>query len=120
MPISVIRMAARSSIGNTWLGMATSAVVATTEVTASTTGTPAATIAPNAMSRMISVIGTDIVSARLRSFSTHLSSSAPTLASPNSSMRSRGAPAARCLTAALTGPILAFASSALSPLISND
>ena len=57
---------------------------------ASSTGMPAATIAPKATTRMSSVIGSDSVSARLKSFSSVSASALPTLASPNCSTRSSG------------------------------
>ena len=67
MPISVMTIEALSSIGKMWLGMATSPMVAITAEMASSTGTPAATSAPNAITRMSRVTGSDSVSARFRS-----------------------------------------------------
>ena len=63
MPISVITIEVLSSIGKMWLGIATRPIVAITAEIASSTGTPAATSAPNAITRMISVTGSDSVSA---------------------------------------------------------
>ena len=53
----------------------------------STTGIRAATSAPNASSRIASVIGSDVYSARLKSFVTVLPTTWFALAIPNSSMR---------------------------------
>ena len=61
-----------------------------TAVIASTSGRPAATSAPNATSRMSSVIGSDSVSARLKSSSKAFDSALSALAEPNCSMRSSG------------------------------
>ena len=49
--------------GSRWLGSATSPNVAKTAVSASSSGMPAATSAPNASTRMISVIGSESVPA---------------------------------------------------------
>ena len=57
---------------------------------ASRSGRPAATIAPKANSRMISVTGSDIVSAFWRSLVEHFWRALPALASPNCSIRSSG------------------------------
>src|SRR5829696_7292678 len=56
----------------------------------SSTGTPAATSAPNAMSRISSVTGRARTSARWKSFSTVWSSSYSALAWPNSPMKNPG------------------------------
>ena len=118
MPIRVITIEALSSIGNTWLGMATRPRVAMTPEMASSTGTPAATRAPKARIRMMSVTGRDSVSAFFRSLPTASSICDPTLASPNSSMRSCGLAFCTLLTAASTGSMRSPALSAL-PLMSN-
>jgi hypothetical protein len=49
--------------GSQWLPMVTSASAASTADTASSTGMPAATRAPNTTSSRISVIGTEVTSA---------------------------------------------------------
>jgi hypothetical protein len=112
----VITIEALSSIGKIWLGIETRPIVASTAEIASSTGTPAATIAPNAITRISSVIGSDIVSALCRSLCTFLSSWAPEVASPNSSMRSAGLDRWASLTAATTGAIR-FEAVAASPLM---
>ena len=56
-----------SSTGASWLSGPTRPIVATTAVIASSSGIPAATSAPNATSRMRSVIGSEVVPAFLRS-----------------------------------------------------
>ena len=56
-----------SDIGSTWLIAATSPSVASTAVSPSSSGMPAATSAPNAIRRMIRVSGTEKSPARLRS-----------------------------------------------------
>ena len=111
-------MEALSSIGKIWLGIETSPIVASTAEMASSTGTPAATIAPNATTRIRSVTGRDMVSALWRSLWIFLSSWAPEVASPNSSTRRLGLSCWPLLTAATTGAIRSEAVSA-SPLMSN-
>ncbi len=117
MPISVITIEVLSSIGKMWLGIATRPIVAMTAEIASSTGTPAAISAPNAMTRMIRVTGSDSVSARLRSFWKNLSICAPTLASPNSSMRSSGCAFCAAATAASTGATRSPAVAALPVML---
>ena len=68
-----------------------------TAVSARSSGRPAATSAPNATSRMSSVIGSDSVSARLKSSSKAFDSALSADAPPNCSMRSSGC--ARCAAA---------------------
>ena len=118
MPISVITIEVLSSTGKMWLGNATRPMVAITAEMASSTGTPAATSAPNAITRMSRVTGSESVSARLRSLWTNLSIWLPTLASPNSSMRRSGCARWAAWMAASTG---AMRSAAVveSPLMSN-
>ncbi len=72
-----------SSIGMIWLGSATRPSVAITAVNPSSSGMPAATSAPKATTRITSVIGSDSVSAFLKSSSNALDSALLALASPN-------------------------------------
>ena len=72
-----------SSIGTNWLGSATRPSVAITAVSPSSSGTPAATSAPKARTRMISVIGSESVSAFLKSSANDFESALLALASPN-------------------------------------
>ena len=48
-----------SSMGKTWLGIASSPIVASTAVSPSSSGIPAATTAPNARIRIPKVIGSE-------------------------------------------------------------
>ncbi len=61
MPISSTVSETTGSTGNSWLISATIPSVAPTPVIASSTGIPAATSAPNASTRIVSVIGSDSV-----------------------------------------------------------
>ena len=65
-------------------GSATSPSAAITADRPSSSGTPAATSAPNANTRMISVIGSESVSAFLKSSSNAFESALFALAAPNS------------------------------------
>ena len=93
-------------------------IVAITAVTPSSSGRPAATSAPNASSRITSVIGSEIVSAFLRSSSNIFETALPVLASPNCSMRSSGCAFCAAAVAARIGSTLSSAFSE-SPLISK-
>ncbi len=73
-----------SPSGTIWLGSATRPSVAITAVNPSSSGTPAATRAPKASTRMISVIGSESVSAFLKSSSKAFDSALLALAPPNS------------------------------------
>ena len=64
--------------------------MAPTAVSPSSIGTPAATSEPKATTRMSSVIGSDSVSARVKSWPSERLSAWLALASPNSSIRSDG------------------------------
>ncbi len=66
-PISVTTVVVESATGARWETSAVAPIAPATAVTPSTSGTHAATSAPKAIARMISVIGSEIVSARLRS-----------------------------------------------------
>ena len=74
----------RSPAATTWLASADRPIVASTPEKASSTGSPAATSAPNAISRMISVTGSDEYSARWKSLFSVSFSSWVALAKPNS------------------------------------
>jgi hypothetical protein len=78
------------SIGKTWLVSSTRPNAAMMAVSAKTTGSTAATKAPNASSRMITVTGTDRSSARWKSLPAESSAALAKLASPNSSIRKAG------------------------------
>ena len=90
MPIIRMTSCATSTVGIRWLAIEFRPNVASTAENASSTGTPAATRAPNAISRMTSVSGSD----RLRAFAkSWLILSFRTWvadASPNSRMRRSG------------------------------
>ncbi len=98
--------------------MLTRPIVPATADRARITGMPAATIAPKAIARMISVIGSDMVSARLKSFSSVSVSALLTLASPNSSTRSSGWDFCTAATVASADTTLSSIVS-WSPLTSN-
>ena len=72
--------------GMSWLMRPTMPIVPATAVRPRSSGRPAATRAPNATSRISSVIGSDSVSAFWRSFSNAAMSSFSELASPNWAM----------------------------------
>ena len=89
-----------SSTGVAWLSSETRPIVPKTADRASSSGSPAATSEPNATIRISSVIGSDSVSAFLKSFSKTSPSALPALASPNCSMRRSGLAACAAATAA--------------------
>ena len=84
MPISRITDWVASEAWKTWLASAESPTDASTAEKASKTGTPAATKAPNAISKITKVIGTDNFSAFWKSLSIVLLNSCVALAKPNS------------------------------------
>ena len=93
-----------------------------TAVTASSTGTPAAASAPNASTRIASVIGSDSFCAFARSSLIDLFTAFCTLASPNCSMRSVGCARLAAAVAASSGSTLSifvYCSSPAVPLTSN-
>ena len=73
-----------SSIGMIWLGSAMSPSVAITALNPSSSGMPAATRAPNATTRISSVIGSESFSAFLKSSENDFDSALSALAPPNS------------------------------------
>ena len=87
--------------GSQWLTIVSTPMAAVSAVTASSTGMPAATSAPNTISSRISVIGTEVASALLK-FS-ELSIACPMLASPDSAMRRSGCFACTPATACCEG-----------------
>ena len=89
-----------SSTGAIWLIAPTSPMVAKTPEIASSSGTPAATSAPNAITSTTSVSGSEVNSAFLKSSSKLWLIALSELASPNASTRSPLC--ARC--AAATAP----------------
>ena len=95
------------SIGEIWLGSATSASAAITQETASSSGTPAATSEPNATTRISSVSGREISSAFARSLVKVSLSSLLELTLPNCSTSRSG-------LAAWTEPIASSAGSSRS------
>jgi hypothetical protein len=101
-----------------WLGIATRPSVAMTAVNPSSSGMPAATSAPNASTRMTSVIGSDSVSAFLKSSLKDLSIALLALASPNWPTNTSGLSALTFATAAITGST-SFSVRSLSPLSWN-
>ena len=119
MPI--IRMIALSvcwSVGTRWLTSALRPVAASTAENARRTGSPAATSAPKATSRIRIVSGSEVSSARPISRSNRLSICWLAEASPNSSMIRLGLPAWASSIDFRIGAIRSFAFSA-SPLTSN-
>ena len=74
--------------GSQWLTIVSTPMAAVSAVSASSTGMPAATSAPNTSSSRISVIGTEVASALLK-FS-ELLIACPMLASPVSATRRSG------------------------------
>ena len=92
-----------SSIGTNWLGIATRPSVAMTAVNPSSSGTPAATSAPKARMRMISVIGSERNSAFLKSSLNDFESALFALASPNWPTKTFGLSALTFATEATTG-----------------
>ena len=91
-------------------------MAAATAVIASSSGTLAATSAPKATIRMMIVIGSEVISARLKSSSKAFDSALSALASPNCSTRNVGWSR---WTAATALSALPTRSSALSPAISK-
>jgi hypothetical protein len=118
MPIIRITLLTNSAAGNAWLMSAKIPIAPRTDRNASPTGIRPATSAPNASSRMTSVTGSDVYSARWKSLSNTLLSSWLELARPNSSIRKLGLPFWADATAAMTGSIFLSASSAF-PTMSN-
>jgi hypothetical protein len=80
---------------------------------------PAATSAPNATTRMISVSGMENTPALLRSFANAVSTAFAALAPPNSPMKKAGWARCASATALRTGPSLS-AAFFFSPRISNS
>ena len=74
------------STAEMWLIRATMPIVPATAVSASSSGMLAATSAPNVISRMISVIGSEVISARWKSLLMTSEICFSALASPNCSM----------------------------------
>jgi uncharacterized membrane protein AbrB (regulator of aidB expression) len=119
MPI--IRMMALtvcSSVGSRWLASKFRPIAASTALNASSTGNPAATIAPNARIRIRIVSGSDVNSARVMSFPKRSLMAWFAEASPNSATITLGFPAWAWSTAFMIGAIFESAFSA-SPLTSN-
>jgi hypothetical protein len=79
-----------SEVASTWLSSSLSPIAPRTAVNASSTGSPAATSEPNASTRMISVIGIESTSARVKSWFRVLSITWLALAKPNSSTTKLG------------------------------
>ena len=114
--------------GSQWLTIVSTPMAAVSAVTASSTGMPAATSAPNTISSRISVIGTEVASALLK-FS-ELSIACPMLASPDSAMRRSGClawtPATACCrvvaawSTLLTLPGTSNVTSALRPSLDTS
>src|SRR5215210_1876910 len=100
-----------SDIGSTWLIPATRPRVASIAVSPSRSGMPAATSAPKATRRMISVKGTEKSPARFRSSPNEASSALPVL-SPKEPTKTLGCAFCTSATRATTGSILSAASSA--------
>ena len=92
--------------------------MAATAVMASSSGMPAATSAPNAMTRITRVIGSEVTSAFLKSSSKALEIALSALASPNCSTRSSGWRLSTAATASSTGSTRSSVWSS-SPAISN-
>ena len=100
-----------SSTGHAWLGIASRPIVAITAESASRSGMPAATSAPNAITRITIVTGSESSPARSRSL-LNLSSTCFSALTPNSSIRREGCAAADAPTAFITGSIRSTAVSA--------
>jgi hypothetical protein len=104
-----------SETGQIWLSGPISPNVAPTAVSASSSGSPAATSVPNAIARMINVTGSDVTSAFWKSFlSTSSSNSFSMLALPYASMKKSGCACAASSIAA-TGASTRSAVSSASP-----
>ncbi len=118
MPISIIRIWVLSPVGMIWLESVVRPNAANTEVRPSSTGMPAASRAPNATIRMISVIGMDSISAFWKSEASLSSNALPDVASPKPSISRDGCAATTALVAASIGATLSVASFG-SPLTVN-
>jgi hypothetical protein len=119
MPIiRMIALTVCSSVGTRWLARRFTPIAARTAENASRTGSPAATIAPKATTRMRMVSGSDVYSARFMSPPKRFSSALFADASPNCATITLGLPACAWSTAFMIGPTLSCASSG-SPLMSN-
>ncbi len=90
-------------MGTNWLGIATRPSVAMTAVSPSNSGTPAATSAPKARIRMISVIGSERNSAFLKSSENDFESALLALAPPNWPTKTFGLAAFAFTTDSMTG-----------------
>ncbi len=90
IPISRITDEVESEAWKTWLRIADRPIEPSTPENASSTGTPAATKAPKAMSRIRKVIGTESCSALAKSWLTVSLSARTALASPNSAIVNPG------------------------------
>jgi hypothetical protein len=99
------------STGSNWLVNPTSPSVASTAVSASRTGMPAATRAPKATIRIASVSGIERNPARCRSFVKLSLNSFSELASPNCSTTNAGCAACAFSTVSIIGCTLSRASS---------
>ena len=100
-----------SSTGAIWLIGPIRLMAAATAVTASSSGTKAASSAPKARMRMIRVIGREVTSAFWKSSSKAWLSAFSALASPNSSMRKPACWRSSFATVARAGSTLSSASS---------
>ena len=87
MPMRSITEKIDSSTGRIWLGSASRPIEATTAVRPSSSGSPAATSAPKATTRMTSVTNSERNSARWKSSSKRSETPLSTVASPKASMR---------------------------------
>ena len=94
-PMSRITELIDSSTRMTWLKSAVSPSAAATAVMPSSSGMPAATSAPKATTRISSVTGSEVISARWKSFWMRFMIALLALASPNSPTNSSGGLAAR-------------------------
>jgi hypothetical protein len=90
MPISIIRIGALSEVGIALDATAARPIAENTEVSPSSTGRPAASSAPNATTRISSVIGIDSRSALAKSLDSLSSRALPADAPPNCSTRTPG------------------------------
>ncbi len=86
MPIRTITVAVVSTEWTRWLDTWLSPIAASTAENASSTGRPAATNAPKAISRIRNVSGTESFSARERSLETRSFIAFSMLASPTSAI----------------------------------
>ena len=99
--------------GSHWPTTDSSETAAMTAVTASSTGMPAATSAPNTTSSRISVTGMEVASALRKSLPTALLTAAEMLASPVSATTRSGCSACTAATACCAGWTADVASSGL-------